>query len=66
MSHRNQERKEFQGVQLYPLGDAAIVLQFGDTISRQTHLTIQAFTAALEQQPFPGFREYVSRFSLSA
>jgi inhibitor of KinA len=63
MSHRNQARKEVQGVQLYPLGDAAIVLQFGDAINRQTHLTIQAFTAALEQQPFPGFREYVPAFT---
>jgi inhibitor of KinA len=63
MSHRNQARKEIQGVQLYPLGDAAIVLQFGEAINRQTHQTIQAFTAALEQHPFPGFREYVPAFT---
>jgi inhibitor of KinA len=63
MSHRNQARKDFQGVQVYPLGDAAIVLQFGDTISQHTHLTIQAFTAALEQHPFAGFREYVPAFT---
>jgi inhibitor of KinA len=63
MSHRNQAREDYLGVRLYPLGDAAIVLQFGDTINRQTHQTIQTFTAALEQQPFPGFREYVPAFT---
>jgi inhibitor of KinA len=63
MSHRNQAPKNFPGLRLYPLGDAAIVLQFGDAINRQTHMTIQAFTAALEQQPFAGFREYVPAFT---
>jgi inhibitor of KinA len=63
MSHRNQAQKDIPGVRVYPLGDAAIVLQFGAAINRQTHLTIQAFTAALELHPFPGFREYVPAFT---
>jgi inhibitor of KinA len=63
MSHRNQAQQDIPGLRLYPLGDAAIVLQFGEAINRHTHLLIQAFTAALEQQPFPGFREYVPAFT---
>jgi inhibitor of KinA len=63
MPHRGQAQKDFQRVFFYPLGDAAIVLQFGDSIDRQTHLAILAFTTALEQHPFAGFREYVPAFT---
>jgi inhibitor of KinA len=63
MSEGNNGQIDMQGVTLYPLGDAAIVLQFGDVINRATHLAIQAFTAALEEHPFAGFREYVPAFT---
>ena len=50
-------------VRLYPLGDAAIVLDFGGGISASTHAAIAAFSARLAQQPFPGLRETVPGFT---
>lgn len=50
-------------VQLFPLGDAAVVLQFGDSISAATHRAIQAFGAHLAQHPFEGLRELVPAFT---
>lgn len=50
-------------VQLFPLGDAAVVVQFGEGISPATHAAIQAFGAHLAQHPFGGLREWVSAFT---
>ncbi|MDF7811711.1 5-oxoprolinase subunit PxpB [Hymenobacter sp. YC55] len=50
-------------VQLYALGDSAIVLQFGDAISQEIHRAIQAVAAYLEEHPFPGFVEHVPAFT---
>jgi inhibitor of KinA len=47
----------------YPLGDAAIVIEFGKTISYETHLRIRAFAACLEKNQFPGLIEYVPAFT---
>jgi inhibitor of KinA len=49
--------------QLFPLGDAAVVVQFGESISPTIHLAIQAFNAHLTQQPFVGLRECVPAFT---
>lgn len=57
------EPGEMPAIQFYPLGDAAIVLEFGDHINRVTHWQIQAFTAYLDQHPFPGLVEYVPAFT---
>lgn len=51
------------GAQLFPLGDAAVVVQFGDTISEATHLAIQALSAHLAGLPFVGLRECVPAFT---
>ena len=50
-------------VQLYPLGDAAVVLEFGNDISAATHRAIAAFSARLRRQPFAGLREVVPAFT---
>ena len=50
-------------VQLLPLGDAAVVVQFGESISLDIHLAIQALDAYLAQQPFVGLRECVPAFT---
>ncbi|KUG08519.1 5-oxoprolinase subunit PxpB [Solirubrum puertoriconensis] len=50
-------------VQLYPLGDAAVVVEFGKSISPATHERVQAFCHRLEQQPFVGLVEYVLAFT---
>jgi inhibitor of KinA len=49
--------------QLFPLGDAAVVVQFGESISPIIHLAIQAFNAYLTQQTFIGLRECVPAFT---
>jgi inhibitor of KinA len=50
-------------VRLFPLGDAAIVLEFGHEISAATHATIQAVVAYLARRPFVGLREVVPAFT---
>ena len=50
-------------VRLFPLGDAAIVLEFGEGISPATHGTIQAFSTYLAAHPFRGLRELVPAFT---
>jgi inhibitor of KinA len=49
--------------QLLPLGDAAVVVQFGESISPTIHLAIQAFNAYLTQEPFVWLRECVPAFT---
>jgi len=49
--------------QLFPLGDAAVVVQFGESISLAVHLVIQALNAHLTQYPFAGLRECVPAFT---
>ena len=50
-------------VRLYPLGDAAVVLEFGTVISEGGHAAIAAFSARLARQPFVGLREVVPAFT---
>jgi inhibitor of KinA len=50
-------------VRLYPLGDAAVVLELGQAIAPATHQLIQALARVLGQHPLPGLREYVPAFT---
>ncbi|TKC04474.1 5-oxoprolinase subunit PxpB [Pedobacter frigoris] len=50
-------------VQYYPLGDAAIVLQFGDEISKDINAMILNVAAWLDEYTFEGFVEYVPAFT---
>ena len=50
-------------IRFYPLGDAAVVLEFGTTISPATHRAIAAFAARLARRPFAGLREVVPAFT---
>ena len=50
-------------VRLFPLGDAAVVLEFGTAISPVTHAAIAAFSARLAVRPFVGLREVVPAFT---
>ncbi|OGX83467.1 kinase inhibitor [Hymenobacter lapidarius] len=50
-------------VRLFPLGDAAIVLEFGGGISAATHAAIAAFRARLVRLPCVGLREMVPAFT---
>lgn len=50
-------------VQLLPLGDAAVVLDFGGGISPATQRLIQAVSAYLAAHPFAGLRECVPAFT---
>ena len=50
-------------MRLFPLGDAAVVLEFGSSIDAATHGAIAAFAARLARQPFVGMRELVPAFT---
>lgn len=50
-------------VRLFPLGDSAVVLEFGTGISPLTHGAIAAFSRYLAAHPFVGLREYVPAFT---
>ena len=50
-------------VRLFPLGDAAVVLEFGTAIDGATHRAIAAFGAYLARHPFVGLREWVPAFT---
>ncbi|KAA3440078.1 5-oxoprolinase subunit PxpB [Rufibacter hautae] len=50
-------------VKMYPLGDAAVVLQLGDEIAVETHGQVKAVVRFLNQHSFPGLVEYVPAFT---
>lgn len=56
-------QKDLRLFQLYPLGDAAVTVQFGDSIDPDTHSKVRTFSAYLERHPFPGFVEQVPAFT---
>jgi inhibitor of KinA len=49
-------------LRLYPLGDAAVVLELGQAIAPATQQLIQAFAQVLARHPPPGLREVVPAF----
>lgn len=48
---------------LYPLGEAAVVLEFGTVISEATNVTVQAVADYLLAYPFEGLQELVPAFT---
>ncbi|NVO31766.1 5-oxoprolinase subunit PxpB [Hymenobacter lapidiphilus] len=48
---------------IYPLGEAAVVLEFGAVISEATNATIQAVADYLLAHPFEGLQELVPAFT---
>lgn len=50
-------------LQIYPLGDAAIVVQFGDAIDQATHTVVRNFVNYLARHPFNGLIEYVPAYA---
>jgi inhibitor of KinA len=57
------KQKDMRLLQLYPLGDTAITVQFGDCIDEATHAKVRTFCSYLERHPFPGFVEQVPAFT---
>jgi inhibitor of KinA len=50
-------------IRIYPLGDSAIVLEFGDDINEDTHRLIHSVCSFLDEYSFDGFVEYVPAFT---
>ncbi|WAH38765.1 5-oxoprolinase subunit PxpB [Alicyclobacillus dauci] len=50
-------------MELYPLGDSAIVIRVGNEISHFNHQTVMALVSYLEDNPFPGMIECVPSFT---
>lgn len=57
------KRTDKADYQLYPLGDAAVVLQFGDTIDQQTLQKISSLATYILKKPFTGFIELVPAYT---
>ena len=57
------QESDIPTVRLYPLGDAAVVVHFGDVIGEETHRQVRAFAAYLAKHPFEGLVEYVPAFT---
>jgi inhibitor of KinA len=49
--------------QMKPLGDSAILVEFGSEINEDVHLRVKAFTDYLETHPFAGFMECIPAFT---
>lgn len=49
--------------QLFPLGDCAITIEFGDHISYESHQTIQSITSILDSNPPEWMVEYVPAYT---
>jgi inhibitor of KinA len=45
------------------LGDAAIVVEFGNILHRAVHTKVLSFAAYLDKNPFPGMIEYVPAYT---
>jgi inhibitor of KinA len=50
-------------VEMFPLGETAILVEFGRGIHPEIHRKVKALTEYLERYPLPGMIEYVSAFS---
>lgn len=46
-----------------PVGDTALMVEFGDTIDAALHARVLALDAALAAAPFPGFQEAVPAYA---
>jgi inhibitor of KinA len=49
--------------ELMPLGDAALVVQFGEQIDRATHQRVRALAEYLDEHPLPGLVEYTPAYT---
>jgi len=58
----NYEKYGAVEAKIVPLGDAAVTVQFGETISRKTHERVRQLADYLELHPFAGMIEYVPSF----
>ena len=50
-------------MQITPLGDSALIVELGDSISESTHLRVQAAWSALAAEPMPGVSETVPAYT---
>jgi inhibitor of KinA len=50
-------------MQMIPLGDSAIIIQFDNNITLDTHRKVSTLAACLQENPFPGMVEYVPAFT---
>ncbi|MED0681184.1 5-oxoprolinase subunit PxpB [Aneurinibacillus thermoaerophilus] len=50
-------------MKLFPLGDAAIVVELGSVINEETHCKVRALSEYLTRHPLPGMIEYIPAFT---
>lgn len=50
-------------IEIFPLGDSAVVVQLGDQIDLKTHKKVSLLSKYLDNHPFPGMIEYIPAFT---
>jgi inhibitor of KinA len=55
--------RQLDSTEFYPLGDAAVVVRFGDSITLPTHRTVVGFTHALHRQASQQVTDIVPAFT---
>lgn len=55
--------KQTNEIQIDPLGDSALVVQFADEVNEESHEKVMGFIRALEKDPFEGFLEAVPTYT---
>lgn len=58
-----QQNNNTAQIEYIPLGEAAILIEFGKAINIKTHRKVKSFADYLDRQPLPGMIEYVAAFS---
>ena len=52
-----------QQIRIFPLGDSALTVEFGQTIATELNISAIALSSHFEQHPFPGFIESVPAYA---
>ncbi len=58
-----QQDNDTVQIEYIPLGEAAVLIEFGKVINIETHRKVKACADYLDQHPLPGMIEYVAAFS---
>ena len=60
---KQQTERAVPEYQLLPVGEAALMVEFGKGINPETNKKVKALADYLDQRPLPGMLEYVSAYS---
>lgn len=59
----NKAEDYLQAAQIHPVGEAAIMVSFGNVINPELLRCARALVKALEEDPFPGIQEFEASYT---